>query len=254
MPERHIVALGGGGFSMEPDDPLLDDFILRLTRKRQPRVCFVPTASGDSDNYVARFYRAFPASRCEPSHLPLFHAGLPELNSFLAAQDVVYVGGGNTANMLAVWRVHGMDKALARSWRVGVILCGISAGALCWFEAGVTDSFGSTFSALDNGLGFLRGGFTPHYDGEPERRPTLHRLLARGFPATLAAEDGVALHFRGTGLPKWCPRGPRLARIGPNFAAAKSWKRRFPLVILARRVRPKVSAFGFRVVVRGKTN
>jgi dipeptidase E len=197
---RHIVALGGGGFLMEPDNPLLDDFILSLTRKRHPKVCFVPTASGDNDNYVARFYRNFDASRCSPSHLPLFHGHLPELTRFLCEQDAIYVGGGNTANMLAVWRVHAMDKALATAWRKGVVLSGISAGGICWFEAGITDSFGSRLAPFRNGLGFLKGAFCPHYDGENERRPALHRELRNGFPATIAADDGVGLHFVGTRL------------------------------------------------------
>lgn len=197
---RHIVALGGGGFSMEPDNPLLDRFILGLTKRRKPRVCFVPTASGDSDGYLASFYRSFPAVKCVPSHLPLFRGNIPELSKFLCDQDVIYVGGGNTANMLAVWRVHGMDKALAAARRAGVILCGISAGALCWFEGGITDSFGRRLSAMRDGLGFLKGGFCPHYDGQHERRPALHRALRCGFIPTLAADDGVALHFVGSRL------------------------------------------------------
>jgi dipeptidase E len=200
IPARHIVALGGGGFSMEPDNPLLDDFILSLTGKRQPKVCFVPTASGDSDNYVARFYRNFDASRCSPSHLPLFHGQLPDVTDFLCSQDLIYVGGGSTANMLAVWRVHALDKAIAAAWRKGVVLCGVSAGGLCWFEAGITDSFGSRLAPLRDGLGFLKGAFCPHYDGERERRPTLHRELRRGFPPTMAADDGVGLHFVDTRL------------------------------------------------------
>jgi dipeptidase E len=192
---RHIVALGGGGFSMEPDNPLLDRFILSLARKRKPKVCFVPTASGDSDNYVERFYRSFTATRCAPIHLPLFHGHLPDLTGFLCDQDVIYVGGGNTANMLAVWRVQGMDKALSSAWRGGVVLCGVSAGAMCWFESGITDSFGQRLSAIRDGLGFLKGAFCPHYDGEHERRPALHRELRRGLPPTIAAEDGVGVHF-----------------------------------------------------------
>ena len=197
---KQIVALGGGGFLMEPDNPLLDDFILRLTRKRWPRVCFVPTASGDNDNVVARFYRNFDALRCSPSHLPLFGGHLPELTEFLCNQDVIYVGGGNTANMLAVWCVQAMEKAIATAWRKDVVLCGISAGGMCWFEAGITDSFGSRLTALRDGLGFIKGVFCPHYDGEPERRLTLHRELRRGFPPTLAADDGVGLHFVGKRL------------------------------------------------------
>ena len=194
---RHIVAVGGGGFSMEPDNPLLDDYILKLTRKRRPRVCFVPTATGNNDNVVTKFYRNFDALRCSPSHLALFGGHLPDLTRFLCNQDVIYVGGGNTANMLAVWRVQGMDQSIAAAWRKGVVLCGVSAGGMCWFEAGITDSFGSRLTALRDGVGFLKGAFCPHYDGEPERRPTLHRELRLGFPPTIAADDGVGLHFVG---------------------------------------------------------
>jgi dipeptidase E len=158
-------------------------------------VCFIPTAGGDNDNYVARFYRSFDVSRCSPSHLPLFQGPLPELAKFLCEQDVIYVGGGNTANMLAVWRVHAMDKALSPAWRKGVVLCGVSAGGMCWFEAGITDSFGSRLAPLRDGLGFLKGAFCPHYDGEQDRRPALHRALRHAFPPTLAADDGVGLHF-----------------------------------------------------------
>jgi dipeptidase E len=203
--------MGGGGFSMEPDNPLLDDFILSLTRKRKPKVCFVPTASGDSDNYVARFYRAFPASRCAPSHLPLFHGNIPDLTRFVCAQDVVYVGGGSTANMLAVWRLHGMDKALHRAWLDGVTLCGVSAGALCWFEAGITDSFGQRLTALNDGLGFLKGGFCPHYDGESQRRPY---SIERSFVACREA----SLPTMGPAFTLSIPSLPRLLLLAPRHA------------------------------------
>src|SRR5207302_3361946 len=182
---RHIVAMGGGGFPMEPDNPLLDRFILGLSRRRKPKVCFVPTASGDTDNYVVTFYRAFPASRFTPTHLPLFHSHIPALTEFLCGQDVIYVGGGSTANMIEVWRIHKMDKALNAAWRAGVVLCGVSAGAMCWFEGGITDSFGERLSPMRDGLGFLKGGFCPHYDGERERQPALRRAIRNGFMPTL---------------------------------------------------------------------
>jgi dipeptidase E len=124
-----------------------------------------------------------------------FDVGRFNSRTFKIAPKVIYVGGGNTANMLAVWRIHGMDKALRAAWREGVILCGISAGALCWFEGGITDSFGRRLSAMRDGLGFLKGGFCPHYDGEHERRPALHRALRSGFIPTIAADDGAALRF-----------------------------------------------------------
>ncbi|MGO9450180.1 MAG: Type 1 glutamine amidotransferase-like domain-containing protein [Candidatus Binataceae bacterium] len=201
MPERLIVAMGGGGFSMEPDNPWLDDFALSLARrKRHPRVCFVATASGDSDTYIAHFYEAFPPSRAHATHLKLFDRKVSDLRSFVLEQDVIYVGGGNTANLLAVWRLQGLDRALRAGWNAGVVLAGISAGALCWFQCGVTDSFGHHPQRLDGGLGFLRGGFCPHYDGEAARRPALHRLIRNGLATTLALDDGVAGHFVGTHL------------------------------------------------------
>jgi dipeptidase E len=201
MAERHIVAMGGGGFSMEPRNPRLDDFVLSHARRKQhPRVCFVATASGDNDYYHRGFYEAFPPSRAAATHLSLFDRKISDLKKFLMAQDVIYVGGGNSANMLAVWRLHGFDRALRAAWNAGVVMAGISAGAICWFETGVTDSFGMPFRALNDGLGFVRGACCPHYDGEKERRPALMRLIKHGFPSTLALDDGAAAHFVGTRL------------------------------------------------------
>ena len=199
-PTRHIVALGGGGFSEEPDNPLLDDFILDLTGKPRPRVCFVPTASGDAAGYVQRFYDAFPAGRAQATHLPLFRRTEPDLRAFVFGQDVIYVGGGNTVSMLAVWRAHGLDVVLREAWERGVVLCGLSAGALCWFEGGTTDSFGNGLSPLQDGLSLLPGSFCPHYDSEPERRPTYHSSVLGGLPVGYAADGGAGLHFVGTGL------------------------------------------------------
>jgi len=201
MAERHIVAMGGGGFSMEPRNPMLDDFVLSLARrKRRPRVSFVGTASGDSDSYIRRFHKAFPPSRAAATHLALFERTVGDLKSFVMNQDVMYVGGGSSANMLAVWRLHGLDKELRAAWNAGVVMAGISAGAICWFEDGLTDSFGMPFRSLNDGLGFVRGACCPHYDGEKEPRPALIRLIKRGFPPTLALDDGAAAHFVGTRL------------------------------------------------------
>ena len=201
---RTIVAMGGGGFSMEPDNPLLDDYLLELARgaggHRRPRVCFVPTASGDSEGYIAGFYTAF-ARRSEASHLPLFARVAVDLEAVLLDQDAVYVGGGNTANMLAIWRAQGLDRALRRAWEAGVVMAGISAGAMCWFEGGTTDSFGPDLAGLSDGLGFLPGSYSPHYDGEALRRPLYQRLVAEGaLPDGHAADDGAALVFRNTEL------------------------------------------------------
>ena len=198
---KQIVAMGGGGFSMEPDNPLLDDFILGLTGKPRPKVCFVPTATGDHEGYVQKFYDAFPAERAETSHLALFHRTVQDLREFVLAQDVIYVGGGNTVSLLAVWRAHGLDAVLREAWEAGVVLCGVSAGALCWFEGGTTDSFGDGLAPLNDGLGFLPGSCCPHYDGEAERRPLYQKLISGGvLPNGLAADDSAGVYFAGTQL------------------------------------------------------
>ena len=202
----HIVAMGGGGFSTEPDNPLLDDFILSLSPRQPARICFVPTASADSALYLVKFYRAF-SGRAVPTDLTLFDSpALPrrpaktsELSTFIAEQDIIYVGGGNTANLLAMWRVHGLDQILHDAWRRGAILCGISAGMICWFRGGVTDSFGG-LERLADGLGLIDATACPHYDGEEQRRPTFHRLIREGFQSGYAADDAAALHFRGSEL------------------------------------------------------
>jgi len=148
--------------------------------------------------YITKFYEAF-GERAQATHLGLFGRPRPDMAAVLTGQDIIYVGGGNTANMLAVWRVHGVDRMLREAWEHGVILTGVSAGMICWFEAGVTDSFGP-LAALRDGLGFLPGSACPHYDGEKDRRPTYHGLVRARFPAGYAADDGAALHFVDTRL------------------------------------------------------
>jgi dipeptidase E len=195
----HLVTLGGGGFSMEPENPLLDEYILSLARRGRPRVCFVPTASGDAVTYVAGFYRAFARLEADPIDLPLFDRERYDLRRFVLDQDVIYVGGGNTANLLAVWRLHGLDSILREALGAGAVLCGISAGMNCWFDASTTDSFGPDIAPLHDGLGFIAGSACPHYDGEPQRRPVYRRLVDDGFPPGWAADDGAALRFDGEG-------------------------------------------------------
>lgn len=202
----HIVAMGGGGFSMEPENPLLDDFLLSLSPRQPAKICFVPTASADSASYLVKFYRAF-SGRAFPTDLTLFDPSMlprrpsrtSELADFVADQDIIYVGGGNTANLLAMWRAHGLDRILRDAWVNGKILGGISAGMLCWFRGGITDSFGG-LEALNDGLGFIDTTACPHFDGEQERRPTYHRLIRDGLHWGYAADDGAALHFHGTEL------------------------------------------------------
>jgi len=193
VPEQQILAIGGHG--MQPGEPL-DDLLLELTGASRPRVLLIPTASAESEPYVVRFYEAF-ARRAEASHLSLFDIPPPDIRSIVLDQDAIFVGGGNTANMLAIWRVHGVDGFLREAWEAGVVLAGVSAGSICWFEAGVTDSFREELDGLDC-LGFLPGSNCPHYDGEETRRPAYHRLVAEGFRPGLAADDFVGLRFEGT--------------------------------------------------------
>jgi peptidase E len=191
---RQIIVLGGGGFGVDATNLALDRYILAQARVPQPAVTFVPTASGDSDNYIVRFYAAYLGLPCRPSHLPFFRR-TPDLRSYLRAQDVIYVGGGNTKSMLAVWRDWGLPELLREAWESGTVLAGISAGAICWFEQGVTDAFADQLRALD-GLGWLPGSCCPHYSGEAERRPAYHRLLRQGeIAAGFAIDDGAAIHF-----------------------------------------------------------
>jgi peptidase E len=202
----HIVAMGGGGFLMEPENPLLDDFVLSLARRQPARVCFLPTASADSANAIVRFYRAF-SPRAIATDLTLFDSPLlprrparsADLAAVVADQDVIYVGGGNTANMLALWRTHGLDRILRDAWVNGTVLAGVSAGMLCWFSGGVTDSFGG-FETLDDGLCLVDALACPHWDGEPARQDVFRRRVAAGEVAGYAADDGAALHFAGPEL------------------------------------------------------
>lgn len=194
-----IVAMGGGAWGSEPDNPLLDNYILSLARSDHPRLCFIPTASGDSDQYITRFYDAFRDRGCVPTHLPLFHRTIADLWTFLLSQDILWIGGGNTANMLAVWKLHGVIEILREAWQQGIVLCGSSAGSICWYDCGVTDSYGKTLQPIHGCLGFLSGSHCPHYDGEPQRRPCYHQMIAAGdLPAGIAADDGAGVKYLGT--------------------------------------------------------
>jgi dipeptidase E len=190
---------------MERDSSLLDDYVLSLTDAARPRVCFLPTASGDADHYVVRFYRRFSPD-CEASHVSLFRrdqgtGGVEDdLETHLLAQDLIYVGGGNVVSMLGAWRAYGLDEILRKAWRKGVVLCGPSAGSLCWFDEALSAFHGAPRSV--RGLGLLPYSNCVHYDAEPARRAEYHRFVGDGMRAGFAVEDGVALHFRRTRL-KW---------------------------------------------------
>jgi peptidase E len=194
----NIVAMGGGGFGS--GNPMLDRYALSLVDADRPKVCFIPTASGDDAGYTLEFYKAYGSYGCEPHVLNLFPREVEDIAGFLLGMDMVYVGGGSTANLLAVWRLHGVDEALEEAWRSNVVLAGLSAGANCWFESSTTDSFllGKA-DALHDGVGILPGSYCPHYSSEPERRPSYMSMVAEGvLPDGYACEDGTAVHFVGT--------------------------------------------------------
>jgi dipeptidase E len=215
-----IVALGGGGFSMEKSSSALDDYVLSLTGCERPRVCFLPTASGDADHYIVRFYRRF-APTCDASHVSLFRrdqgtSGVEDdLASHLLSQDLIYVGGGNVVSMLGAWRAYGLDDILRSAWRAGVVLCGPSAGSLCWFAEALSAFHGAPRRV--QGLGLLPYSNCVHYDAEPARRVEYHRFVGDGMRAGFAADDGALLHFCGRQLERVVSSRPaaRAYRVEP---------------------------------------
>jgi peptidase E len=200
MSDRHIIPYGGMRMIPGRVHPLVD-YVLDVAGKERAKVAFVPTATGDARETIVGFYERWPAARCERSHVSLFWRTIADVRGFLLDQDVIVVGGGNTANMLATWRVHGVDQILREAWDAGIVLTGGSAGSLCWFECGTTDSFNlHELAPLHDGLGFLPGSHCPHYDGEEQRRPLYHALIGDGFPAGIAIDDDAAAHYLGTDL------------------------------------------------------
>lgn len=184
-----LLAMGGRGFA-DPGARAFDELALALTGVERPRVCLIPTACGDASPYIAAFYRAF-AGRARCSHLPLFVREEPDLAALVLEQDLLYVGGGNTANLLALWRLHGLDALVAEAWRRGVVIAGVSAGACALFEAGVSASFGA-LAPLHDGLGLLEGGFCPHWR---ERGELLLAMVGGGLDGGYGASEDAALHF-----------------------------------------------------------
>jgi peptidase E len=208
--------MGGGGDS-PAQTRLLYRYALELTGKARPRILFVPTAVGDEASSVVSFYERFEGLG-ERGHLPVFPWPPPNLRELVLSFDAIDVSGGSTANLLAIWRVHGLDAILREAWERDVVLFGASAGMICWFEAGVTDSFGPQLEGMRDGLGFLGGSACPHYDGEERRRPRYRELVDGGFPAGIAADDGVALHYEGTELREvvTCRPGAAAYRVTPG--------------------------------------
>ena len=220
-PARRILAMGGGGFTMQDRSTALDRFVLTLTGKAAPRICFLPTASGDPREQVTRFHERFGDWPCEPSTLSLFHLRRDRVDPIqhLLAQDAIYVGGGSMRNMLAIWREHGIDEAMRRAWDSGVVLAGLSAGAMCWFEGAVSMSGGAP--EVCAGLGLLSGSLSVHLDGESERLPVYRAAVATGALSDgYAADDGAALVFEETTLIECVASraGARVLRIESDHA------------------------------------
>ena len=209
MSRGRILAIGGLPFEdPEPRDRLLS-YLHALAGKDRPRILHVATAVGDDGPSIEAMRALLPSDRWRFGHLPLF--GVPEegWRERVLEQDVIWVNGGNTANMLAVWRAQGFDAVVRQAWQRGALLAGWSAGAICWFEACVTDSFRAELDGMRDGLGLLAGSCCPHYDGEERRRTVMHELVAEGFPAGYAIDDGAALLFEGADLKEVVTARPR---------------------------------------------
>ena len=211
--------MGGGGFTMPDRSPALDRLVLKLTGKQVPKICFLPTASGDQRDQAMRFHERFDAWPCEPSVLWLFHLARDKLDpvEHLLGQDAIYVGGGSMRNMLAVWREHGIDSAMRAAWEDGVVLAGLSAGAMCWFQGGTSESGGAPEAV--EGLGLLEGSLSVHMDSQPERLPVYRSAVAGGELAPgYAADDCAALLFDGSELTGCVAsrEGARVIRVRPD--------------------------------------
>ena len=200
---RRILASSGGFVStdlwgvMRPGAIMLE--ALRLSGAERPRVCLVMTASGDSTQYLATMYSALSDVGCDVDHLALFPQPNRRPDQALGSADVVWVGGGSVANLLALWRLHGVDEAMANAWDSGTVLAGVSAGSICWHVGGPTDSFGADLAPVLNGLGLLPYGNGVHYDSEAQRRPLVQRLVREGtLPLSYATDDGVGILYEGT--------------------------------------------------------
>jgi len=192
---RNIIAIGGGGFGANPGQGVIENYILKQTKKKNPRICFIPTATGDNEAYKVSFYSTFTNLNCYPSHLDFFKR-TPDLNELILNQDAIFVGGGNTKSMLAVWKEWGLDKILKKAYLNGTVMSGVSAGAICWFQNGITDSWASNLKMMPC-LNFVKGTCCPHYDEEPERKPAVKKLLLTNkIKNVYAVDGGAALHIK----------------------------------------------------------
>src|ERR1700689_4224232 len=193
---RHVIAIGGRMLVSDRRVPPHMDYALRLTGRPDPRICLLNTAGGDGPRWALLMYDRFAGYPARLSHLALFPMpNVADPEDLLLSQDVIFVGGGSVANMLAVWRVHGLNRILRKAWQAGIVLAGSSAGGICWFEGGTTDSFGRSLRAFTDRVGLLSGSYCPHYNSEPGRRPLYHQLIADGtLPGGIACDDGAAAH------------------------------------------------------------
>ena len=191
---KHIVAIGGGGFGRTISSCLIEKYILSLSKKAYPRICFLPTATGDNDTYIVRFYSVFSRFNCKPTHIEFFKRTI-DLNDHIMNQDIVFVGGGNTKSMLAVWSEWGMNNILKKAYDKGIIMSGVSAGSICWFARGITDSWDKQLRILPC-LDFIEGTCCPHYDEEPARIPFVNKIVSeKDVTNCIAIEGGTALHL-----------------------------------------------------------
>ena len=193
--DRHIIAIGGGGFGRNPGDGVIEQYILDQTGKEKPNICFIPTATGDNEAYKVNYYSTFLKLDCNPIHLDFFKR-TPDLEQLIPQQDAIFVGGGNTKSMLAVWKDWNLDKLLKEAYEKGVVMSGVSAGANCWFERAVVDSWEEDLRVIDC-MGFIKGICCPHYDEEPQRRPAVKTFLEDGIiDSCYSVEGNCALHIK----------------------------------------------------------
>ena len=222
-----ILAMGGGGFTATPGDPALDELVLELSGRREPRILFLPTASGDPAEQTASFHATYGSRAGLATVLSLFrrHGDPRSLRDIVLAHDVVYVGGGSMRNLLAIWAAHGLDVVLREAWEAGIVLTGLSAGAMCWFAGGVTKSFGPPEATA--GLGFLPTSLSVHADREPERLPSYLEAVRSGvLPGGWAADDGVGLVFSGTELARVVTARPGAGAVRVDAVGGELVRRR----------------------------
>lgn len=193
--DKQIIAIGGGGFGRNPGNGKIEQYILNQSNSDSPKICFIPTATGDDESYKESYYSTMSKLNCVPTHLDFFKR-TPDIEKLILEQDVIFVGGGNTKSMLAVWREWGLEKILKKAYLNGVIMSGVSAGAICWFEKGITDSWAKELKVLDC-LGFIQGNCCPHYDEEAERKPALSKFITnKKISNCYAIDGGCALHIK----------------------------------------------------------